>query len=312
MRNPITATEEINSVHFLSVREFLEFEYPESNPNRAEWKRWTAGGCRSGYSHDWWGPTNTGPKCALDHGILGDRELADIVCKKRSLLDDRTGARTVDHLQRIQVAKRRRTRGGFGDELDIHKVYQGNLDIAWSRTERVVVDSVHTLTTIFIDIGGNSNVDAESTLWRAAIITRLVEELEAAGKSVKVVVGAAVARLFTSYRGTPAMSTVSAVVKEFNQPLTIDRLAAMTHIGFYRSFGFACKQIFPYKCNACLGVSISVEKCIPLQLQEEVDAGHTRFIHIGRATSLEDAQQGLQSAYKQLEAYAGDSDEQVS
>lgn len=291
------------SCHFASLLDYVEDVKPEGTTNYDNWKWRQNKSHPGGRFRDWFGPSATNSKQVLNLALLGDDALGEMVREMWSELDDATGKRQTDYRQRIQQVKRRKLRSDFGDELDIHKVYQGHLDTAWTRTERIEIDVEHSLITLFIDIGGNCNIKCTDTLWRAAVATRLVSELEAAGKSVKVVVGGAVSGLFRRKRHIN--TTVSVVVKEFNQPLSVERLAAMTHIGFFRSFGFVALERFDVDdTTSHLGHSIPISDSIPVQLQEEIDEGHTRFVHIEGANSLHAAKRELESAYKQMERYA--------
>lgn len=300
MKDPIKTKDSLTSVHFESLVDFMQYQYPKDNVNRYNWRLYREG-TDTDHKPDWYGPTNNCSVQTLEKALAGDPELGKTIQSMWAQLDQATGKKLVSYEQQIQVSKRRRIRSDFGDELDIHKVYQGQLDRAWSRTERVVIDSKHTLVTLFVDIGGNVGVDAVDALWRAVTTTRLVSELEAAGKSVKVVVGGSSSGALT---GTGLLTTVSVVVKNYNQPLSLERLAAMTHLGFYRSFGFAAKMIFRQRVAPNLGHSISIANNVPVQLQEEVDEGHTRFVHIDRASSLQGAVTQLESAYEQMEKFS--------
>ena len=297
-----TENGDLMSIHFPSYSDFLECEI-EEGPNSVRAKRYRKDDPGPGRSYpEWYGPHAKTSTDAFNNAILGSTDLAADVRSMWSDLDNVTGKRTVDYTQRIAVSKRRIKRGDFGDELDIHKVYQGQMDTAWRRTERIVQDETHSLVTLFVDYAGNCDVKARDTLWRTALTTRLVSELEAAGKSVKVVVGSASRGALRNkdYKYT----TTSVVVKDYNQPLSIERLASMTHIGFFRAFGFTAKCMYPYAVTGNLGYHAEAEDHLPIQLQEEVDAGHTRFVQIRAVTRLDQAVRELERAYKQLDKFA--------
>lgn len=298
MENVVKRTDNTISIHFHSIMDFMEFKptgEAEANNGRA-FKNFLRG---SG-DRKWFGPTNKNASQVITHALVGDISLGKRVTKMWAELDAATNKNTQDYTQRIQVARRKRVRKSFGDELDIHKVYQGQLDTAWSATERVVTDVQHSLITLFVDIGGNANDDAVKSLWRATVITRLVDELVAAGKSVRVLAGGASQ---DTYYAEKRKSTVSCVVKEYNEHLSVDRLAAMTHTGFYRVFGFAAKMAYHHKAVSSLGYSVNIHSAIPVQIQEEIDEGHTRIIHVDKCMDVTQAIRALERCYEQMKQY---------
>ena len=298
----IKENDKMRSIHFDSYADFLNTEIEEgANSSRANRYRFGDRGPGGSRYARWFGSTNKSGDDAMDHAALGDEKLSKMIAEWRKDLDNITKTNTVDYEQRVSVSKRRLKHGDFGDELDIHKVYQGQLDTAWRRTERIQVDQTHKLVTLFVDIGGNCNIDCDATLWRAVVTCRVVEELEAAGKSVKVVVGSATHGLFQSDK---LMATKTVVVKQFNQPLAMERLAAMTHLGFYRSWGFVATCMFEQKVVGNLGYHADIEQCIPIQLQEEIDEGHTRFVHIPDCTRIDQAKRALGNVYAALDKFS--------
>jgi len=214
------------------------------------------------------------------------------------------GMDEVDYVQKIKAVKRKLKHDRFGDELDIHKVYAGKLDTAWTRRERVVYDKEHPLVTLYVNISGSAGVEADESLWRAVVTLKIYEELIQAGKSVRVIVGGSSSGTFrTSHKCACAM-----VVKEYNQSLSMERLAAMTHIGFYRIFGFAAKAAQDeLMLKSSMGYSDRInEKNIPINLQEEIAEGHTKMVFIERSTTEREAIRDLKNVYAQLKNLSGE------
>lgn len=299
-RDPLLRKDDVWSCHFESMTEFLEYQHPEDNVNHWKWERDMARKVAGHRSRGFYGHYKN-PAKVLDAAIVGDEYMGGVLESHWKRLDDVTGKNTTDYQQRIKVAKRRKRKDMYGDELDIHKVYQGHLDTAWTRTERIVQDIKHNLVSIFVDFGGSAAVRMEDTLWRSAVACRLVRELEQAGKSVKVVVGGACANLLHRTRD---VTTYSVTVKDFNQPLSLERLAAMTNIAFFRSFGFAAMQCFPKDTIPGYGRPVRASEYMPRQLKEDVDAGHARFVYIDKADTVDAAKRELEGAYRQLEELA--------
>ncbi len=245
----------------------------------------------------WQGRTNKTHKDVLNHGLIGDSVLLKQLESKIEILNKVTGKHTVDYDQQIKKSRRRRTFEDQGDELDIEKVYNGELDTCWSKTERVEFDTEHKFVTLFIENGGLSHVSVNDTFWRAAVAVFLTRELERAGKSVKIVIGSCAQN---SMQKCNKLITQSVVVKEYNQRVSLERVAGMTHIGFFRSIGFAIRCLTPYKINGTMGATTDITRSMPIQLEREVNKGHTRLIHIKPVTNQHAAINTLKSAYKQL------------
>lgn len=79
--------------------------------------------------------------------------------------------------------RRRMTRGDHGDELDIQRVWQGDLDNAWTRAQRQVAMSPSRIL-IQSSIGCNANDDNARVAWRGVAAIALCDALTAAGYTV--------------------------------------------------------------------------------------------------------------------------------
>jgi len=297
MENAIVKTnDEMISIHFDSILDLMEHEATGRNANR--FNRFL-----TDYESDpsWYGKTNGGEaKQVIDHALIGDQKLYDGLSEKVSDFASFTGLNNIDTVQKIKSSKRKIKRGDFGDEFDIHKMYSGNLENAWTRRVRVENDSQHKLVTLFINVCGTMRVDAEDSLWRAVVALRLYQDLQRAGKSVKIIVGGGSANTFES---DSRKCSFSIVVKEYNQALSVERLAAMSHVGFHRVFGFAAKCAHDEaQVESSLGKSVNASNnYLPINLKEELDVGHTRILFINKSTSLMDAKADLDSLYNQLQ-----------
>ncbi len=129
--------------------------------------------------------------------------------------------------------RRRRVRRDFGNEVDIHAIYQGRMDRAWDATEVEEIETVgNKLVHINIILGATAGVSFESALWRGAAAMRIYDVLMRMGKSV------AISGSYCSYQpmmdGSSAM--VSCRLKAYGEPLRSDRLAAMVTVGFMRQY----------------------------------------------------------------------------
>lgn len=293
----VMENDKIISVYFDNALDLLEHE--ENGRNKDRFNDFMRRSKPNFKRNEWYGSTNHNAGDVIDHSLIGDDKLYESLRSKINQMNKNLGVDKINYTQKIKSVRRELIHGKFGDELDIHKVYSGNLDTAWSRRVREEFDQDHHLVTLYIDIGGNSNIKVTDSLWRAVVALKVFEDLERAGKSVKIIAGGAST---SSFVRDDRSCAVGVVIKEYNQSLSLQRLAAMSHVGFYRVFGFGAK--------ACQGVRTLVKNLgrsaspsngiIPINVQEEINKGHTKLIHIDKCCSLYDAKRSLDSIYKQL------------
>lgn len=142
-----------------------------------------------------------------------------------------------DYTRPEMQRRRRRTRGDFGNEVDIHAVYQGRCDRAW---DRMHVEAVPTegnrLVHVVIDLSAAAVVSAYDGLWRAAAAMRIYDALLRLGKSVAIsVYDAGIHMMESPMEDNPnGTMMVSVRVKDYGQPLREDMLAATTVMPFLR------------------------------------------------------------------------------
>jgi hypothetical protein len=285
------------SVHFDSIVDYMNTSpCPENAELYAKLTSRTT--TSAAYLRGWYGPNATTYQEVTNLGLIGDKELFNSLQDKIDKLREALGMHKRDYSASIKEKRRIRERASQGDELDIHSVYQGRLDVAWGRTRRIEMDQETKLVTLLIDNEDNANVNAEDTLWRAAVSVLLTEELEAAGKSVRIITYGASSG---SFLGSRKNCTVTITIKDYNTSLSLDRLAAMTHIGFGRGPGFAAMAMQPYKVHRHLGGSVRYsDRLIPLQLKPEIEKGHTKVIYLGKANRLFQATDILSEATNRL------------
>jgi hypothetical protein len=140
--------------------------------------------------------------------------------------------------------RRIRYRGEQGDDLDIHRVYRGELDQAWEYRKRGCRSSVGRHITIVCNIAANCSIKASQLFWRGASALRLAETLESAGYSVRIVAG-------MGTRGIDTKDNVNSgylfEIKSPEQPVDVANLAAIVCLpGYFRIIGFGMKV---WACN---------------------------------------------------------------
>lgn len=245
----------------------------------------------------WFGKTNQGKQSeVIRHAVIGDDALLSRVQEMGRVLDNFPHG---NYEEIVSKVVRKRVRSDQGDEIDIHKVYSGQLDKAWSKMVRIEEDKVHRLITLMVDVGANAVIDAEQSLWNAAVSVRVADALIKAGKSVRIIVGSTCDNLF--YDRSNALATTSVVVKQYNEPLSMSRLAAMSHAGFHRSFNFPARCLFDQRISSNMGSSVEAyNRYAPAHIKEDVDKGHTRYIYLGRSYNERQARFNIQRASQQL------------
>lgn len=132
--------------------------------------------------------------------------------------------------------RRRREKADQGAELDIHAVYRGDLSRAWTRCRKRQGSGVRSVT-IVVNLGANAGVTADKMFWRGAAALKLATALTESGYSVAII-GAEGASNIDSAGRSDLVQCVS--IKDEDQPLDLDRLAALTAMpGYFRTALFA-------------------------------------------------------------------------
>lgn len=282
-------------IYFDSMVDFLDYQSPTNNINYA---RYNSEKTRRGYSKNWYGYTNEFSHQAINHAIVGDQEIYnDYVKGYIEQLDQATKQYTEDYEHVLPVVRRQRVRKSFGNELDIHSVFQGRLDKAWDVTERVEFESSKHLITLMVDICGNAGENCVDSFWNAAVCAKLVDEIEQAGKSVQLIVASTTLRCSTTGKSL----TASVPIKKYNERFSNERLCAMSHLGFFRSFFFQSMLTSSELLCSGLGHYVRIsEKFYPQFLKEEIKLGHTKIVNVPKSNGYGSAIRALTDSYAQL------------
>lgn len=200
----------------------------------------------------------------------------------------------------IEHRRRKRTRGDYGDTLDIHRVWAGELDKAWERpTKKPRLTLSERYVTLYADLCASSGKDAFASIWRAAVAIKLVDLYTQAGYSLEVWVGNS-ARY--AYPGSSIVSSwYASRVKEYSMPVHEERFAAMLGVGYLRAVGFAQMVAGPYGADYSLGYPAN--EGLPLPLRERAANGE-RVLRVGECYSFHDAIRQLKKLAEPLQAKA--------
>jgi len=286
----------VESIHFESLIDLIDTSENSVSihDNRWAYRKHISMTDLSGKDPRWFGKGNNNYKDVMDKALSGDPAMLENLNDKISLfkkgeMENKFESRSV------KKAKRKKVRAEFGEEIDIHKVYQGQLDKAWSSHKRIEIDVEHHLVTLFVDVGGLRNEKVSDSLWRAAVAVKVADDLIKAGKSVQVVIGSSC----TNLHSEAEVVMTSIVVKKYNEPLSMERLAAMSHLGFHRTFNFGARAFSTGSISRTMGYSSDhCETIPPIQMYEDVESGSVKYIYIPRCLSLYDANMAIDNIYK--------------
>ncbi len=161
--------------------------------------------------------------------------------------------------------RRRPSWGDDGDEIDIHRVYDGRLDDAWRKMRRALM-TADQVVTIATNWGGNANVDQNQMMWSDAAAIALADALESRGYRTELV---AISE-GTSCRSAGEVLIVK--VKEASEPLRPGLFAAiMCHVAGFRWFGLALTARSPAKITSDFGRSHHcIEQAVVELYQREI------------------------------------------
>jgi hypothetical protein len=189
------------------------------------------------------------------------------------------------------VSRRKRRKRDMGNEVDIHEVRQGRLDRAWTRTEKIALPTVgNKLVHIDINLSAAAGVSLEDMLWRGAVVLRIYDALTKMGKSVSI------SGYYASYHlwGMDRIGMVSCKIKDYGEPMSTAKLAAMVHGAFFRTFlmGNGAMQHPEYTADSGRGwpVDDSRLRCSDAE-EDEARGGHV--VHIGQCFSKHQADEVL-------------------
>jgi hypothetical protein len=117
--------------------------------------------------------------------------------------------------------KRKKRRGDWGDEVDMSRVWRGELDTAWERTSRQRHSGTGGHITLTCDVGIHYGQDADELFWRAAAVIVLADKLENAGYHVTI---SAVSKAYDANAGVHTRY-MQATIKRPDMPLDVSSVA---------------------------------------------------------------------------------------
>lgn len=137
---------------------------------------------------------------------------------------------------KVESRKRKRHKGAIGDTLDIHAVYRGELDRAWTYTKRDMHDGGMKNITLLVNIGDNCGISSSALGWRGAVALKVCDVMTEAGYNVRIIANQMTEDVTRDDNGYGYNCTT---VKDFDEYLDVPKLAAIfCRAGFFRSVIF--------------------------------------------------------------------------
>ena len=175
--------------------------------------------------------------------------------------------------------RRKRRRGDHGMSIDMDRVYNGQLDTAWTRMQHVqkVMQSPKNVC-VYIDVACLGGVKPSETLWRGAVAFIITDILIKEGYSVKVVVGGTSRDVLVNDTGNDVTCT-SVTIKDYMSGINPKTLAVACSAGYHRHFNFRMRNMFDKPPREDYGKTIKDHTILPEDLRRDVEAG-VKVIHI--------------------------------
>lgn len=200
-----------------------------------------------------------------------------------------------------QSMRRKRTRGDTGTDLDIHAVYQGQLDRAWSTTRRDLQNVRRRAAHVYLHIGGSGADSAADSRWRAASAYRICEIFQRSGFSVEITVGATADNVYS--RHSVRVHT-SFTAKASSVPLDLNRLALQATLGWHRVFNFMARACNDLGLECSPGFGVTDYGAVSPYVEERCRGGEIAIIVPAHISSKLQAEKIVRQAQELLEAFA--------
>lgn len=291
-RNTLDSGTTIVNRHWDNIQDLVDAPVPEKLKGR-----FATSVTSKNNQPSWWGHGGAGYATVLEQVKHGDTELykrlKGMVSK---LVPDFTVA--TSH----QVRKRRkRFSSDTGMSIDMDRVYQGNLDRAWTRMRKVERPSTtNKSVAIFINASISGGTNARDAVWRAACALATTDYLTERGYNVKIYVGH---KVRSCYQGSSSSNYIfSMKVKDYMQHVSPEYLAVACSVGFFRGLGFKAIMLEDkYELDYGLGRPLDSHDVLPYDFINDKAAG-ALVVDIGnQATSEYGAKKTFEDIKTQVE-----------
>lgn len=228
------------------------------------------------FNYQWWGANSIDEvKQIIEHGWPEGLEKA-----RKDL--------SVVQLPRLRNVRRRRARASFGDDIDMQRVYAGDLDRAWGTTHREIgLNQTHQRIVLVCNLSTSAHIKSERCFWRGAATTIIADTLVNSGRSVKI----AAFEWGTNTFKKGGNNRFIVTVKDYDEPMLPEKvIAVLGLVGFFRYYGFKQMMSAPKECSSGLGHPVHGK--IPPEIEAEYPCD---FIMIDQVWNQDATQQLLNS-----------------
>lgn len=196
-----------------------------------------------------------------------DKGWADGLARVRKAFE----ALTIPALPSVRRAK---VRADFGDEVDMQRVWSGDLSRAWGTTRRQSDPrrKAKQTVTVLCRVGQNCNVSAEQLFWQGAAALALVDALRKSGRSVKLIGYSHSKNVSQDNRFD---TLVELAVLEPGQQIDMEKVASVLCLaGFFRTEFFKAEYNLPAPPHSGLGRNDSeIPPCLKANSQDTIFLG---------------------------------------
>ena len=145
--------------------------------------------------------------------------------------------------------RRKHKWGEEGDEIDMQRVYAGQLDRAWRGPQRVSRKAPRVVTISGM-VGATAGYSTDALFWIGATAVAIAEKLEEAGYQVELIGQNVSVHHDAGGKQTCTMVTV----KSSHEPLNIEAAAvAFCHSAVFRRLGLSAKACAPWDIGVGFG-----------------------------------------------------------
>lgn len=186
--------------------------------------------------------------------------------------------------QLVTQRRRKRHRSDYGDTLDIHRVWGGQLDTAWERpTKQSRITHSQRYATIIVENSTSSNYTHDEAMWRAVAAFKICDLLNRMRYVQEIwVQNTTIHCHYGVYK-----TWIATRIKEYEQPMNLGRLAALSSVGFARLHGFEDKALGARDVEMTYGYPCQ-DGSLVHPLKERAAQGE-RIVYIGHCFTMPEA-----------------------
>jgi hypothetical protein len=151
----------------------------------------------------------------------------------------------VAKLPPLPTIQRVRQHGAQGSTLRVHSVLRGDLQHAWTRTERLSRLSTRPIMTIIVDASFLADRGEQDLFWSAAATMARTQILEQAGRRVALIACEASHQAVGYHINRDLTRITTTILKDYSDPWNIQDVICTTNLAFFRRLCFRLREASP-------------------------------------------------------------------